>query len=423
MGLFGKSKSDEHKSIRVPEKLESKTIISDNGTSSQVVMLQDSDEVGQARDMIDQFSQELGESLAKQQSAMKRINNLTATLAKMELDLKALRRVQSENRLLNKNMSELDAKLTQKTSWAAELDSKLNDLERRHSETRHQLEDARARLAAVQDQEQAQQAQNANHERTIRALTAKFQTATDQIGHNENTIEEMQDRLDNQVSELARREREMVELRNSLEELNEKYNSKAAHSDNAMIELKNLRMDYSELKSKHVELTGELENTRYDLQTQKNVFEDTIKRRDEENMALKTRIEQLDTQIRIKENMATHLDQEFISLRNSLVNERDRAESLEMRLRLKSEEYERSAKALAKSKAEFEELNNKFAKTLDDYETLRKINQAQREKLEKYAAISGISGSDLVLNADIYSKDKVIDEAENVEVLKPKSSS
>jgi len=172
------------------------------------------------------------------------------------------------------------------------------------------------------------------------------------------------------------------------------------------------------LKAKHVEVAGQLENVKYDLTTQKSVNDDTIKRRDEENLALKTRIDQLDTQIRIKENMATHLDQEFISLRNSLVNERDRAESLEDRLRQKSEEFERSAKALSKSKMEFEGLNMKFENTLEDFENLRKINQQMREKLEKYASITGISSGQSIIQSEIYSTDRSVDRSENVTRLK-----
>jgi len=124
------------------------------------------------------------------------------------------------------------------------------------------------------------------------------------------------------------------------------------------------------------------------------------------------------TQVRIKENMATHLDQEFISLRNALVNERDRAESLEERLRLKSQEYERSAKALSKAKKAFEGLNAKFSTTIEDFDNLRKVNQAQRDKLEKYASISGVSSGQILMTSDIYSQDKSVDSAENITRLK-----
>jgi len=420
MGLFGKSKSDArdydslagHKSTAA-DSLEARQQVSP--------VLPDVDDMDYARTALENFTDDLRESSAKQQSAIKRISTLTSAISKMELDLKALRRTQADNKSLTKNLAETESRLSQKTSWSNELDSKLSELERRHAETRTHLEEAKAALAATRDNEVQIQAQNANHERTIRALTAKFQTAEDKIGHSENTIDKMQDRLDGLTAELAQRERQIVELRNTLEEVNEKYTYKSTQSDQSTVELKNLRADHADLKSRHVELTGQLENVKYDLTTQKNVNDDTLKRRDEENLALKTRIDQLDTQIRIKENMATHLDQEFISLRNALVNERDRAENLEDRLRQKSDEYERSAKALSKSKKAFEKLNGKFATALEDYENMRKINQQMRIKLEKYASITGISSGQSVMQSEIFTTDKAVDDSLNVTRLKKSS--
>ena len=423
MGLFGKNKSsDSDYDILANLKSDSlsDSIIPEIRSPAPAV-LPDVDDLEYARTAVEQFATELNESAAKQQSAIKRISTLNSVISKMELDIRALRRVQAENRGLTKTVAELDSKLSQKTSWSNELDSKLSDLEKRHAEARNQLEDAKAGLAASRDQESAYQAQNANHERTIRALTAKFQTAEDRLNHNDNTMDKMQGRLDSQIAELAQRERHIVELRNTLDEINEKYTQRSAYSDNVTVEMKNLRVDFADLKSKHVEVTGQLENVKYDLQTQRNVSDDTVKRRDEENMALKTRIDQLDTQIRIKENMATHLDQEFISLRNALVNERDRAESLEDRLRQKSEEYERSAKAVAKSKSAFEQINGKFSTTLEDYENLRNINEQMRQKLEKYASITGISSGQSLVNSEVYVTDKAVDGSKNVTRLKKSS--
>ncbi|NNE58860.1 MAG: hypothetical protein HKN36_12200 [Hellea sp.] len=420
MGLFGKGKTDSRdfntlERIAPPEAkaVETNPVIS--------TTIPDVDDMEYARTAMEHFAADLRDSAAKQHSAIKRISILNSALSKMELDLKALRRVQADNRILGKSIAEIESKFAQKSSWSHELENKLADLERRHAETRSHLEQAKASLAAARDQEANIVAQNASHERTIRALTAKFQTAEDKLSHNENTIDKMQDRLDGQTAELAQRERQIVELRNTLDEINEKYNQKTALSDQATVELKNLRADYGDLKARFVEQSGQIENLKYELQTQKNVSDDTVKRRDEENLALKTRIDQLDTQIRIKENMATHLDQEFISLRNALVNERDRAESLEDRLRQKSEEYERSAKAVSKSKIEFESLNTKFAQTLEDFEILRKMNQQMRDKLEKYALITGVSAGQSILQTEVFTKDKAVDDSENVTRLKHSS--
>ena len=161
-----------------------------------------------------------------------------------------------------------------------------------------------------------------------------------------------------------------------------------------------MRLDFNDMKSKFFEASASLENTKYDIKTQKNVFEDTLKRRDDETLALKSRIEQLNTQVRIKDNMSSHFDEEVITLRNQLENERERNDRNEQRFRGKADEVERNARALARSKVEFENLNAKFSAAMEDIDTLRKINQVQKQKLERYAAIGGVSVGQSMIAAE-----------------------
>lgn len=418
MNLFNKTKPTER--VVTPSQSESET--------EELSPIPEVNELSQARQCLEDFNSDLQESSSLQQSAQKRVSTLNSIISKMELDVKALRRLEHENRTLSRNIVEVESKLAQKSTWASELDNKLSDLDRRHGEAREQLEDARASLAALKDQDAANEIKIVEQDRMIRGLKVKTDTITDQSRHAEHTAEKLRDALDVQSADLARKNREVVELQNSLEELSGKYERKSKQGDATLVELKNLRLDFNEIKSKHVELTGALENTRYDLKSQKNVFDDTIKRREEENLALKTRIDQLQTQVRIKENMAAHLDQEFITLRNELINERERSQGLEQRLRSKSEEVERNGAALVKSKIEFDELNAKFAATLEDFETLRSISQKQREKLERYASIGGVTGGQVLINTDPRTpqgEDLPLDleDTENVTVLKTAKTS
>ncbi len=417
MNLFGKPKKKDDVGLRSHLVLEETKIV-DKKTF-------DTDPLAVARQSVHDFNRELKESASRQQAALNRVDSLNKLISNMELDLKNLRRLEEENKDLNRTVLETESKLAQKSSWASELDSKYTDLERRHSDMRENLETAKAKLAAARDQELTLESRIGEQEQSIRTLTNRSETAEDQQLHTQQSLDKLREALDGQSAELAQRNREGIELKNNLDELGTKFDRKSKQADATIVELKNLRLDYNELKTRHVELNGTLENTKYDLRTQKNVFDETVKRREEENLALKTRIDQLETQVRIKENMSTHLDQEFITLRNELLNERDRCSSLETRLRTKSEEVDRSGGALAKAKIEYEELNAKFAATIEDFETMRKINQMQREKLERYASLGGVTVGQAVLNMDINPIDRdapvyIPEDSENVMRLKPK---
>lgn len=418
MGIFNKSKQNEPLPTTVMPTLNLNTV-----EAKAPVQKPHAEELTQIRQCIEDVTSELRDSSSRQTAAMKRAASLTGLVSKMEMDMKQLRRLEIENKNMSRIIVDLESKLAQKSSWASELDSKLNDLDRRHSETREKYEVAQANLAASQDVAAQQDARIIDQEREIRVLTSRAETGEDKFQHADHSLQKLREALDTQGSELAQSSREVLELRSSLDELTTKYESKSKKGEATLVELKNLRLDFNEMKTKHVGLTGKLENTRYDLRTQRTVFDETIKRREEENLALKTAIDQLETQMRIKENMATHLDQEFITLRNELSNERGRTATLEQRLRQKSEEGERSGSALVKSKLEYEQLNAKFAATLEDFETMRRINQLQREKLERYASIGGVAAGQVMLNMDVtpVEEDQTLtipEDVENVTVLK-----
>jgi len=178
-----------------------------------------------------------------------------------------------------------------------------------------------------------------------------------------------QDEIAEQAAVLSSLNHRVMELQKNAEELTSRLERKTKENDTSTVELKNLRLDFNDMKSKFFEASGALENSKYDLKTQKNVYEDTLKRRDDE----------------------THFDEEIITLRTQLETERERNDRNELRFRGKADELERNARAMARSKVEFENLNSKFSAAMEDIDTLRKINQVQKQKLERYAAIGGVS--------------------------------
>ena len=99
--------------------------------------------------------------------------------------------------------------------------------------------------------------------------------------------------------------------------------------------------------------------------------------------------------------MTAHYDDELSGLRASLDAERSRATREANALKNKTAELKRNSEALVKTKAEYEELQAKFTTTNDDMEVLRKLCAIQKQKLEKYAAITGASaGNEVFIHKD-----------------------
>ena len=98
-----------------------------------------SEDILSARESVDYLTNEFKASADQQQLAAKRMAALNKTIAKMEVGLRHLSRLEGENSTLTNDLESVRKKLEQKTSWASEQESKLVSLERQHNEMKQQL--------------------------------------------------------------------------------------------------------------------------------------------------------------------------------------------------------------------------------------------------------------------------------------------
>jgi len=358
------------------------------------------DDISQAHEAVEFITGELKASAEQQQMSAKRMTALNKTITKMEAGLRHVSRLEADNLRLGNDLQGTKKKLEQKTDWASEQENKLVNLERQHNELRQQFENAKADIAQRKDREIGDREKLIKQSRDIETLSGQLTQKDERLSTLMMSNQNLQDESAQQAAALSTQNHHVLELGKSIEELTTRLDTKTKDNDSATVELKNLRLDFNEMKAKYFEVSGALENTKYDLKTQKNVYEDTLKRRDDETLALKSRIEQLNTQVRIKDNMSTHFDEEIVTLRTQLETERERNDRNETRFRGKADEVERNARALARSKVEYENLNAKFAAAIEDLDTLRKINLVQKQKLERYAAIGGVTVGQSMIASD-----------------------
>jgi len=208
---------------------------------------------------------------------------------------------------------------------------------------------------------------------------------------NQNYKEDIEGLTANYTDEKHRR----LELQKSSQEFSTRLADKTQAAETATLELKSLQARFTEQKEKLFKIKGEKESLTFNIASQKTNFEDSLKRREDELSTLKTQIEHLNTQVRIKDNMTEHFEEELTGLRAALDAERSRATRETNALKNKSAELEQNTRSLTKTKAEYEELQSKFTAAIEDMEVLRKLCAIQKQKLEKYAAITG--GSSVVM--------------------------
>jgi len=370
------------------------------GTAPRTTFLSDAEDVQNAQHYVSSVADVFRSSADQQNLAIKRMASLSKTIAKMEADLRHLERLESQNKTLNATASDLEKKLSQKTSWASEQENKLIALERHYKQAQKDLETAKGEIATRKDRA-------ADDNAKLSALQSEFAIVSGRLTSNKDLVstlkmknKSLQEEVSLRQGDLSDRNREISQLQKSLEDVSAKLAARVKQGDTTLIELKELRIDFTELKAKFIETSSVLETARYDLNSQKSIFDETLKRRDEENLALKSRIDQFGTEVRIKNGGVTQAENEIRDLRNRLAGANSRAEQAESRLRENALTLSRHTDDLMTAKSDFERLNTKFSLALEDIDALRKINHAQQAKLERYAAIGGVSAGQVYINTD-----------------------
>ena len=357
-------------------------------------------DMSQAQNALASLTSEFRHNAESQQMASKRMSTLMKTMLKMETRLAEFDRVETDNHKLSKELSETKQKAKQKTALLEELDKTLADLRRQRNSYKAELEATQTSLSQHKDQNKTSREillkQSKDIENLQTDLLSREESVQTLTVANQNYKEDIENLTASYTDEKHRR----LELQKSSQEFSTRLADKTKAAESATLELKSLQARYTEQKEKMFKLKGEKESLTFNIASQKTNFEDTLKRRDDELSTLKTQIEHLNTQIRIKDDMTEHFEAELTGLRATLDAERSRATRETNALKNKSAELDRNTKALTKTKAEYEELQVKFTSAIDDMEVLRKLCAIQKQKLEKYAAITGGSTGDVFIHKD-----------------------
>jgi len=373
-------------------------------TSSGVHSSVSPDEVTLAREAVNALTGNLKSSSEQQKIDAKRMLTLNKTISKMESALVHTARLESDNTRLTTEIRAAEQKLRQKSAWTDEQEKKLFALKKQRDDFSQRFEDAKVELAQRDDLHKAQTEKMTAQLREITGLEAQNDKDHELLEAAQVNAQSLQEDVARQAAELSSQRRRLAELQKASEETAARLEQKTNDGDAALKELKILRVEHSDLKEKLFESRSELQTVSYNLKTQRTLFEDTLKRRDDELSGLKNQVDQFNTQMRIQENTSSHYDDEIAALRQALEVERERNERNEQRLRVTVDESERRAEAVKETRAEYESLHGKFVQAVDDLDTLRKINMAQKGKLERYASITSTSAGNGMVHNDAKSR-------------------
>lgn len=349
----------------------------------------DEADIKNARDYVSTMSDVFQTGAEQQKIAMQRVNSLSKTITKMEAKMRLLTRVEGENKALTDRVTTLEKTLSHKAGQAIELENDLSVARLQLKKAQEELLSLRTENTVRKDRDIQSDSQIQEQETEITAMATAITTLEDRQMELSCLNSTLQKDLSVAVNDLSARNRTVLELQKSLDEARTKMETFRKSADANMIQIGQVKANYETLNTKFIETDAMRETAQYEATLSKAEFEGRLKRRDEQVLGLKNRIQQFEAQVRIKEGARIQAERDIAELQHQVSMANARADTSDSRVREKTAESDVNADNALKAKSEFEAVNAKYLAALEDIAMLKKLNQVQKDKLMRYAAVDG----------------------------------
>ncbi len=333
----------------------------------------------------------LRESMRLNQDTVGEMQKFANFLKIAEVNTINLERLQPENMELKADLENMRNELAKKQLWASELESKSQAYKTRFEETHGELEHSQTELAKIVETLNVERKHLSEANDSLEIIREERRELRSMVGdvQTENTV--LQDtigRLTVSENDLLRQKTELIKR---AEVLSAKIEDERRLREVATSDIKNLRLDFAELKANHMETLSKFDKARHNAQSNENALAEFRQRSEDRIFALTSAIDGMKAQQKINEDMARYDEQEKAKLKIEAELENRRVKELTSRLDIRAKEQEEGHSALARAKANYDQLNTKYLTLLSDMESLRNAHKLQSQKLEEYSSISGVA--------------------------------
>lgn len=342
------------------------------------------------RDLV-KMSDALRESIRINQVNVGEVDKLSNFLKTAETNTLSLERLEPENNELKNRLEYTEAELTNKTLWASELESKAHAYKTRFEETYAEFEKSKAKMAEMTETLHDKNQQTAKLGAEINVLhSAKrdVHTKLDAVINAEQAAKTSILGLKNTEQKLMR---ENTEMQKKIDMLSARSDDDIVRNETLGGSLKSLRLDYTQLKADHLEAVSKLDKAKFEIQTQTTAHSELCQRNDDKIFALTSALEGVKSKNQIEEQMNGYDQLEKAKLKAEAERATRRADQLEGRLGLKTNELEHAHQALNQAQNNYDTLNDKFLELVADMDNLRGDHKKQSDKLDQYSSISGVA--------------------------------
>jgi len=346
---------------------------------------------------------ENGDSMYRR--AQQRVENLNNFIERAEVDFSLLDRLEPENRALKSQNLTLNSELDKRQTRIAQLNSSLEDLQRRYGDAQSELDATQSKLAqAMKNHERA--------ERDISTINSKLSEVRLRHDRMRNDLDvenrensNLRGRIGEITEQLEKTTTDKLNFAKQIETLKIDVSDQTESRTKMREEVSDLRHALEEAQRQNTSMRGEIGSVHEDIRGFKTQYEFNILKRDERISDLEAQIVELHDRLRVKEGQIESTTRDLSVLRRERTAQDLDRERLEQTIQQQSSQLSQTEEELVRTRRATSELDQKYQEVTSELARSVEVRQSSQpaETPDISATGRNVPKDDIALENNPYS--------------------
>jgi|GEM_PF-3441091 len=320
--------------------------------------------------------------------SLRRINDLIDYAYETETTLSALEKLEPENARLKEELAEASKKLTDQVVRAESMKSKADAYENRYLETRQALETSQLSLTQMEALRETLSREIEAKDNDLAIMINKAREIKNAHSLDIKALDDYKAKASELANELSVTQSGRHEVEQRLQDLSARHETLQSEYNALERMVSQTRNAQKATEEHNLALKTKLESVLSDVKIFKQQFDASAQNKDAEIGLLRSKISDLNSDIAVKDGVVERAHGEMADLRDKFETAHRGRRKLLEHIEGQKSETDHLKSELEKMRAEHSRLTGDFVEAQNDIEKLRRVNDAQSDKLKRYTALN-----------------------------------
>ena len=320
--------------------------------------------------------------------SLRRINDLIEYAYETETTLSALEKLEPENVRLKEELMQASAKLTDQVVRAESAKSKADAYENRYLETRQALEKSQLSLTQMEALRETLSREIETKDNDLAIMINKAREIKNAHNLDIKALDDYKAKASELANELSLTLSGRHEIEQRLQDLSTRYESLKSERNSLERMVTQTRNAQKATEEHNLALKTKLETVLSDVKIFKQQFDAAAQNKEAEIGLLRSKLADMDSELAVKDGVVGRAHDEMAELRDKFETAHRGRRKLLEHIEGQKAETDHLKSELEKAQSEHSQLTSDFVQAQNDIEALRRVNDAQSDKLKRYTALN-----------------------------------